>query len=128
MAKDWIQRRNAEFCSQARVFSETIAADAAAYGIDPADAAALSAEYADFAAKYQAAAQPDTRTSSAVVARDDARKILARHMREMGARIRANPAVTSVMRIALTVAVPGSGERAPDGPPKTPPRVRVLSL
>src|SRR5262245_37742894 len=119
MAKDWIQRRNTDFLGQARNFSNLIQSDPGAYGIDPADAALLVAENADFAAKYRIPTDPHTRTSPAIIARDEAREILAERMRRIAAQIRANPAVTDVMRLQLTLTVPGRADGAPDGPPKT---------
>lgn len=128
MAKDWIHRKNSDFNDQALNFANRIVAESAAYGIDPAEAAQLAAEQVDYAAKYQTASQPGSRTSVAVIARDDARKVLANHMRSIGARVRANPVVTDEMRILLSLTVPGQAPAAPDGPPKTRPRINVLSL
>jgi hypothetical protein len=128
MAKDWIERRNIDFHGQAKRFTETIVADPGAYGIDPAEAALLAAEFAEFDARFLAAFEPLTRTALRVIARDRARKTLAKRMRALAAVIRANPATTVAMRIGLHMTVDGSGEPAPRHPPQTRPTLTIVKL
>jgi hypothetical protein len=128
MARDWIERRNADLASQARVFSQTIAADPSAWGVNPLDATALVAEYEAFVAAYKAAWEPLTRTAAAVIRRDGAREKLAQRMRQLGAIIRANPAVTSEMRINAMMNTVAQPVKPPQGRPQTRPRVDVVSL
>src|SRR5688500_2365681 len=101
MAKDWIERRNIDFRQQAKRFTEAVVGDPGAYGVDPADAALLAADYANFDAKYRATWEPLTRTTAAVIAREAARKALAKRMRAIAMIVRGNPAVTMAMRLAL---------------------------
>lgn len=125
MATDWIKRSNSDFDGQARGFSNVLVAHAESYGIDPADAALLAAEFADFDAKYRAVLLPSTRTSIAVMERDSARQTLAAHMRLIAMRIRANPAVTGEMRVNLGMTVEGGAATALSTPPLSEPCILV---
>jgi hypothetical protein len=128
MAKDWIPRRNGAFLMQARVFSQKIFDDPSRYGIDPADAARLVADFADFDAKYRAALEPLTRTTLGVIARDAARKTLSDRMRALGAQIRANRAVNFERRFELLMTVNGRAEPAPQHPPESRPVLTIVSV
>ncbi len=127
MAKDWIERKTTDFAGQAQIFAGKIAVDYAAYEISAEDAALLSADYAIFADAYRAAQEPSSRTSGTVMVQTQARKQLTDRMRQIAGRVRSNPTITDVMKIDLTMTVPGAAPIAPAGPPDSRPTVRILS-
>lgn len=124
MAKDWIERANGAFNAQARSFSKTISADFAGYAISAGEAAQLAAEYADFAAMIATTSDPSTRTSIAVSGRNMSRAVLAAHMRDIAARVRANSTIGTAAKLALGLTVPGARDAAPTGSSSAPPAMR----
>src|SRR3954467_6146999 len=103
MGKDWIEKPLAIFADQAKTFCNGIAAEPLAFGI-PADLAALlAAAYGDFVETFAVTEAPSTRTTSAILARDCARKVLKDRMRRVAARIRANGDITDQSRINLAM-------------------------
>ena len=130
MGKDWIERRYEDFATQAKLFCETIAADAAAYQISPADAALLMDDYTAFAITQTAASLPSERTTIAVIERKAARRRLQDRMRDLGARIRANSTISDQAKAAITLSVPRerSSSRGHGSAPDEAPRVLVRSI
>ena len=129
MAKDWIERPNETFAQQARIFCDVLATEWAAYHISAADAADLSADYADFAAAQVAAGRPTDRTPVTVQIRDGARRKLQDRMRDVAARIRADRTIDAVARLRLTMTVPpADAGRRTLPPPDEAPTVRVTRV
>jgi hypothetical protein len=111
MARDWIERQNAQLLAQGRVFSGLIASEPGVFQVAPAEAARLTADFEEFAAAHAAAIDPARRTKVVVFQHRLARKARVARMREIGGRVRANPDVPVTKKMALGLPV----RRARDG-------------
>lgn len=124
MANDYIPARDADFINWSANFETLIAADPTAYGLDAADATAITAADTAWSAAYTAATDPSTRTPSTVAAKDVARQNAEDVMRPFAMQINANPAVTDQQRTDLGLTV----RQTSPTPPATPTDVPILTL
>lgn len=127
MPRDFLPRREADLLAWAENFAGRIAADAGAYGLTPAQAAAFEARRSAFAAAYAVATTPGSRTRPAVAAKDAARAALEAEARALAAVVRAGPGVSDAQRVGLGLRPRGAG-RARIGRPGDRPTVRVAEV
>jgi hypothetical protein len=118
--RDYLPEAETEFASWCRNFVQHVAADPARFGLEASDAAALESALAAFEAASATASAPSTRTSTAVVVRNEARAALERLVRAAVHRVQAFPGVDAKDRISLGLSLRNPrGSRI--GPPKTRP-------
>lgn len=124
---DFLPRREADLLQWSTHFDRRINESPADLGLSPQEAADYRARHEAFAAAYQLARQPATRTASVVVAKDDARAAVVALARVLAGVVRANPAVTDAQRIALGLRV-RTGPPSRIGPPQAAPGLVVVPL
>jgi hypothetical protein len=125
MSKDWIATKESELVTQAADFSSKISAAPTTSGLLAADATALASDNSAFAAAYNLATDPTTRTKVTVEDKDTKLAVLVARMRSYGKRINANPAVTNAQKTALGLTLKSTPTPIP--PPSTMPVVSVVS-
>ena len=124
---DYLPRRDLELVAWAERFAARLVADPPAYGISPADAAALQTLCADFASAMTAATNPITRTAPAVARKNSARAALVGRIRQIARIVRAHPPVADAARIDLGLT-PRSATPPPSGRPQSRPLLSAKTL
>lgn len=120
----YIPNRDTDFNDWSGNFSTLITASPGSYGLVAADAVAIAAATATWAAAYASAINPSTRTPTTVSAKNTAKINLLAIDRPYATTISANAGVSSGNKIALGVN-PRTSVPAPITAPTTAP---VLSL
>ena len=127
MPKDWINHLDSGLVAQSRVMSVALTADPGSFGVSIGDAARLATAKVAYAEAYIRAAEPSTRTTSAVCAKRQAKESLIAIMRELARKVNADVNVTPEQKV--NIGLP-SGVRAPRKrvpAPMTQPRLLVES-
>ena len=126
MARNFYFGPEATMVAGSALFSSLINADAAAFGLTEE----LASEYAEIDSAlqlaYQAATTPSTRTSVAIVEKNDLIKSMQRRAKSLSDIIRSTPTVTDAQLISLGLLVREKRKRR--HVPDVPPLVRVISV
>ncbi|MDR0667140.1 MAG: hypothetical protein LBF90_00790, partial [Prevotellaceae bacterium] len=97
---------NAAFFTWQHNFMSNLTPRRVAYGVPDDEWVALTARQTTYVEKYALAENPETRTSAAIVARNDARKAFAGALRAtIRRRLNFNPAVDDEARRSLGLTV-----------------------
>lgn len=120
----YVPARDADLGPWSNTFATVLTADEAAYGLVPADSAAVNAVVTPWLAALATATNPATKTSATVAAKDAAKVAMLAVVRPYAVRISGNPAVSDEDKVAIGVTVRNTG-RTPIPPPSVAP---VLSL
>lgn len=121
MSKKFIPNSDVEFKVVASNFAQKIASDAQTFGISSEDGAALLLAQQRFEEAYMAAHASGARSSIATHEKREARAALEKIMRRIANLIRANPAVTTAMKITIGMrerAERSRGKTCPQEPPR----------
>ncbi len=113
----YVTRDFQQLRTKSQTFTDLIVADAESYGLTPAQALSYQTLNDDFSEKVQLAASPETRTTVAIVNRNDAGTALVNKAIELAKVVDATPAVTDGQRTALGLSVRKTPE--PMGAPGT---------
>lgn len=105
MARSFYYGSDAELYTGSQNFSTKISATPALYGLDAAQAAAYAAKNAVYEDTYVIAINPDTRTKSAVAAKNAAKKALKAMAADLAKVIDGTPTVTDAQKIDLGLNV-----------------------
>jgi len=124
---DFIPRRDTDFLAWQKNFSTRLSSDSVAFGISPADAAALAILSDSFAAALSLAIEPGSRTRPNIATKNSARAELATRARQLARRIQSDPAVTDAQKIDLGLT-PSSAAPPAGGPPRSRPILSVRPL
>jgi hypothetical protein len=125
MANDYIPRRNALALAWMSAFGAGISSAPGTYHLLPADAAAIEAAVAAFAAAQSAAENPATRTRVTVNQRDAARAAAEQLCRRYAAAIKSDAGVSDADKIAIGVR-PIKSARARVPSPATSPLLNLI--
>jgi hypothetical protein len=113
----WVTQNFEQLRTKSQTFTDLIVADAAIYGLTPAQALSYQTLNDDYSAKVQLAAAPETRSTVAIVNRNNARTTLVSKAIELAKIVDATPTVTEGQRTALGLSVRKTPE--PMGAPGT---------
>jgi hypothetical protein len=97
------------------------------YHVTPGEAVVVADAYQRFADAYMRAANPETRTASAVVAKDAARAQAEWTCRPFYARIKSDPAIADDAKIDIGVR-PINPHRTRIGPPTSTPLISIQNV
>ena len=122
----FLPKREADLVTWSTNLDTRLTADPLIYGLDIGQAAAYAALHGTFAAAFQAANEPSTRTPSAIQAKNDAKEALIEEARSLVNIIQAFPGTTNQMRTDLGITVPDT-EPAPVPVPAWPPGIDIVS-
>lgn len=102
---DWIERKDDALCGQAKIFSQGISADPAAFGATPEQAAELAEKFAAFEAAYLLTLRSSSDCTVATLEKNETRESLVDCMRARARTIRAMPSVTPSQRVNLHMSI-----------------------
>lgn len=122
---DYLPQDNALLAGWARAFNSNIAAAPAEYGLKEDDAAAIGNAVEAFLQAYAAARTRQTRTQLDVLARNQAKKVMIKTVRQYVRRIKADATVPVERKADLHLRQPGA-IRAAVPPPVTRPVLHAL--
>ena len=120
----YIPAKEADLLTWGNNFQTKIAAAPATYGLQAADATAITTDYNAFSTAYATANNPSTRNAVSVAAKDGAKAAFLTLARMYAAIIRANAGVADGDKIALGLTVKDD-QPSPVPDPSTPPLVSV---
>lgn len=123
---DFLPRRDSAILGWTKSFRAQITADPALYGLTAAQATEYAALQTTFAEKMTLISSGATRTPSAIVAKDGARKNLIQYTRLLVRLVQATPSVTDNERAKLGITIRDRNLTLIE-PPASPPAIRVLS-
>lgn len=123
----FIPASDAGFASWSANFEAIMAVDFAAYGLTSGQATAYTASDTAWQSAYATAVNPATRTKPAVAAKDSQRVATEALARQYAAIIRANPAVTDMMRLDAGLNLPTLAP-TPVPAPVTSPIISIRNL
>lgn len=126
MATEFFPTREAEVVTWSTNFKTKITATPTAYGLTAPQATAYGALHDTFVADYQTASNPDTRSPSAIIAKDQALFNLGANARMLARIVQASPAVTNAQKSDLGLTVRHA--RAPIPAPSSAPDIDVVSV
>lgn len=89
-----------------RNFAHLISLDPQAYDLTQADADLLSSLAEELTAKYNTAVMPQTRTSPAIRAKNDCRKMTLAVFRSYVRQVNANPEIAEHKKVELGIVIP----------------------
>jgi hypothetical protein len=124
---DFLPRQELELLNWSRNFDQQINADPEAFGLSPLEAAEFRVVHEAFAAALMRAIDPATRTTSAVIAKNDARDAMKLRARKLANRIRGTSAVSAKLRVDVGVR-PRKQRVRRVAPPDQPPSVVLAPL
>jgi hypothetical protein len=127
MPIDFLPSRDAELLTWSVNFNTKITATPTAYGLTAPQATTYDGLHDAYAAAYQIANNPDTRSPSNIVAKDTAREALIQNARLLARIVQAAPAVTPEQKSELGLTV-RDVEPTPIPPPATAPTIEVVSV
>jgi len=122
----YIPSREAELLGWSTNFDSKINADPTIYGLTIEQAGEYNTLHNAYRTAYQVAIEPDTRTQSTIIAKNDAKKALIQKARELAQIVQKYPGTTNVMRSDLGITVPDD-EPTPVPVPEDPPAVEIKS-
>ena len=129
MARDFYPRQEAAILSFTRNFGDTISLSPGDYGLSVGQCEQYVATQEAFAEAYMIAIDPGTATRSNRAGKDAARVMFEAQTRKLARIIRAQPDVTTQMRINLGLSESDAGEGgAAIARPEQMPRVIVKSV
>ena len=105
MARSFFTGNDAQLYTGSDAFSSQISATPTAFGLVAAQATAYAALNADFATKYLAANNEETRTKAAIVAKTTAARDLRIAAADLAKIIDGTPSVTDAQKTALGLNV-----------------------
>src|SRR5688572_8340213 len=120
MPLDFLPKRDGDLVTWSVNFKAKITAAPADYGLTAAQATAYGAKHDAYAAAYQTASNPDTRSPTNIVAKDAARFALQAEARMLARIVQAAPAVTAEQKSELGLTV-RDVEPSPIPPPALAP-------
>ena len=120
----YIPNSDSGFAAWADNFVTLIAAAPATYGLEAADAAALSAQQTIWDAAYALCLSPSTKTKVAVADKDGEKVTHLQICRSYAAQIRANAGVSDPDKAALGLTIPDPTP-TPVPPPTTAPVLNI---
>lgn len=123
---DFIPARDVELLTWSGNFREKVVADAPAYGLTAAQASAYAARHDAYAAAFGTASAPATRTSTAVLVKDEARAALEAEARGLSRIVQAAPGVTAEHKLGLGLTVRDT-KPSPVPPPGGAPSISILA-
>lgn len=123
MANSFFIGTETRLLNGSRVFAEKVIATPEAYGISPSLAADYAALDAQFAACYQAARAPQTRSRVTVIEKNDVKKRLRKMASDLAKIINGTSHVTDAQKLELALNV--RKQRSPKPPPGVPGEFRV---
>src|SRR4051794_11091237 len=106
MARSFFGRTDAELLAGSMAFVDTISADPELYGLSAEIAAEYRALNDIYAACYQIAIAPGTRTKSTVCDKNDARARLREMASALARQISGTPGITKAQKAGLGLSVP----------------------
>lgn len=116
----YLPARDADLGPWSDNFATVLTADEAAYGLVPADSAAVNAVVTPWLVALATATNPATRTSATVAAKDAAKSAMLVVVRPYATRISANPAVSDDAKVAIGVTVRNTGRTPVPAPGVAP--------
>jgi hypothetical protein len=122
---DYIPATDAGFRAWAVNFASHMTSDFAAYMMTPAQAAVIQAAVDDFVEKYEITLDPDLKTKTTVIAKDNARSIAEGMCRDFAILIKDNLGIDDESKVAAGVR-PINPDRDPINVPMTSPLLNVL--
>lgn len=102
---DFLPARESDLVSWSRCFRDHIVADASAFGLTQQQADDYSVLHDAFASGYRAVTTPSLNTSTAIIAKNDAKKALKANARMLARIVQATPSVTDAQRGELGLRV-----------------------
>lgn len=126
MSTDFFPKREADVVTWSNNFKTKTTATPAAFGLTAAQATAYGALHDLYVADYQTASNPDTRSPSAIIAKDQSLANLAANARLLARIVQATPTVTNAQKSDLGLTVRHA--RAPIPAPATAPDIDVVSV
>jgi hypothetical protein len=127
MATGYIPSRDADLDTWALNFKTLIAANPTNYGLQSADATAITNAYTSWNAAYLAANNPTTRTKATVATKNAQKANLLTVVRGYAATIRVNHAVSDALKIGLGLHV-ADHSPTPVPPPSTKPVLAIAKI
>lgn len=125
-SSNFIPSRDADLVTWTNNFSSKINLTPTAYGLSAPQATAYAALNTAFIASYTTANDPSTRSPSAIIAKDDAKKALISSARQLARIVQATPVVTDEQKSDLGLNVRATPSPIP--PPDISPAIDVLSI
>jgi hypothetical protein len=127
MANGYMPRKDADALSWVRYFSDGLSNRPDVFHVTPAENATIAAAFEQFSAAFARATTPETRTSSAVIAKNQARMDAELACRPAYMRIKSDPTISDADKTSIGVR-PINSHRARIGPPTTMPLISLLSV
>lgn len=127
MPGDYLPATDGGLNDWAANFGAQITADAPDLGITPEEAGGFTVLQTDYATKYAAATNPETRGRATVLAKNTAKRLLVRESRKLAMKITNNPGVTDQQRNNLGLTV-RDDDPSPVAVPDTSPIIEVVSV
>jgi hypothetical protein len=124
MATDFLPSREADLVTWSANFSALILATPSAYGLTPAQAVGYQALNDAYAAAYQTANDPSTRSPASIVTKNTAKTSLITNARLLAGIVQKFPATTNTQRTELGLTVKDAGP-TPIPPPAEMPVLEV---
>jgi hypothetical protein len=117
MGRSFYYGKDAELYTGSQSFSTKITATPVAYGLTAPQATSYAATALTYKTEYLAAIDPETRTASKIIAKDDARAALVDATAQLAKIIEATPTVTNEQKNDLGLSVRATP--TPMAPPGT---------
>lgn len=127
MARTYLPSKGSEYLAFVENLNAQIKLDAAGFGVDAAEAAALDTATSAFTSAYAVAEDPATRTRVNVEAKDDAKQALTAVIRPLVKRIQGWSGMTNAKRALLQITIPDS-DPTPVPVPDTSPVIQIESV
>ncbi|HLL91266.1 MAG TPA: hypothetical protein VK324_18350 [Tepidisphaeraceae bacterium] len=106
MGKTWLPAKDAAFRNFVVQAAAVLGPAYAAYGVPQSIAQLLTSQTAKFVSDYEAATARETRGVMSILEKKLSRDALTKTLRQAVAMVRANPAVTPQMRVAIGLELP----------------------
>lgn len=125
MTTPYIPAKDAQFLAWLDNFDDLTSVNFAAYGLSGGEAASITTVRTDFDNAYATASNPATRTPVTVALKDTQKATALATVRPLAQKIRNNPAVSDMTRVALGLTVPDTAP-SPIPAPTTFPLLDIL--
>jgi hypothetical protein len=127
MANGYMPRRDSLALQWMTIFADRLVADPSRYFVSPVEAASVAEAVGTFAAAFTLANSPRTRTSPAVLRKDECRASGELACRSLYLRIKCNPAISDGDKVSAGVR-PTNPARTRIGPPAAAPIIRLTGI
>lgn len=127
MANGYLPTREAELVTWSKTFGTYISANEVQVGLTIEQAGAYDALQSSFAAAYQTANDPATRSPANIESKNLAKNALVEETRQLVAIVQAFPGTTNTMRSAMGITV-RDNEPTPVPVPVNPPQLDIVSV